>query len=36
MRGHDTSATDIETIAETLEKVGATHIQLALKNHLRI
>lgn len=35
MRGHDTSATDIETIAETLEKVGATHIQLALKKSFK-
>lgn len=31
MRGHDTNAKDIETLAKTLESVGAEHVQLALK-----
>lgn len=35
MRGHDTKATDIVTLAETLESVGAEHVQLALKKSFK-
>ena len=35
MRGHDTKAKDIETLADTLESVGATHVQLALKKSFK-
>ncbi len=35
MRGHDTKATDIESLAEILEGVGAEHVQLALKKSFK-
>lgn len=35
MRGHDTKAEDIESLAKTLGDVGATHVQLALKKSFK-
>lgn len=35
MRGHDTRAQNIEELAKTLESVGATHVQLALKKFFK-
>ena len=36
MRGHDTKATDIESLAKILEEAGAAHVQLGLKSLLKI
>lgn len=35
MRGHDTKAADIESLADILKSVGATHVQLALKKSFK-
>lgn len=35
MRGHDTKAQDIESLAEILGSVGAEHVQLALKKSFK-
>ena len=35
MRGHDTKATDIESLAKILEEAGAAHVQLALKKSFK-
>lgn len=35
MRGHDTKADDIESLAKILEEAGASHVQLALKKSFK-